>query len=170
MADVVFKPIEPSNDVSTSRAVIPKLNWDQLCLGYGTRIMEYGSDVTTGTNTRISYTVPSGKVFLLTHATLLLNSFTYTDVPTAVMRVGSANTNAVFLSIEATPTRILYSGNFYENTTVVNQEYAPCVPMRLLQGETIQLQIYLPNTVGFGSARWTLTGYEIDARTFAENF
>ena len=156
MSDTIYKPpfvASPvQNPIQPERRVV---EW--LLLRYGTRII--GANWTSvASDSQTVYTVPDGKEFYLLSAQISVCQFYSTTQRNSgrmiIILPGSSpsNTNS-----------ILYADFVANLAAATTASFSPCIPLKLLQGERIDIY----NNNAAGSTTGSIVGYEIDSQLIA---
>ena len=155
MPDIVYKPLQSSTgqDIQSAK---PSVALDKLCLLYGRRIVESGTQGGSAA-TVVIYTVPVGKIFLL--CTAMINMTT---------RHGTGNNSTRLCIGQVTGFPSLITLNSYNESSASGEPQTqsmasvnPVIPLRLVAGETITMFSASDAYSGFA-----ISGYELDAVTF----
>lgn len=152
MADVVYRP--PFDAVNENYSKAKLINFERICILYGTRIIRTGIAVDDNEGYNI-YSVPEGKIFLLVAATLSIAS-NDTTRRTSYIAVKSANNSlAEYESIALMTVSSIPGGNGSVGCSF-------SVPLILNYGETLAVWNKDTDATTSGS----ISGYEIDAAIF----
>ena len=148
MTEVVYKPLDAS--VNKDSPKDDKISWEKICLLYGRRIT--ASRSVNGLSVATLYTVPTGKLFLLTSgnlsaATTGAGIFNALLAVSATATGGGTDIDIIRMEIEGSGTSCPYSG---------------ILPLRAVAGEKFNLES--GNAALEASA--CIVGYEIDADIF----
>jgi len=160
MQDVAYKPPYAAENQAIPKEQ-PKLGYERLCLLYGTRIQQAGFG-TSGPEFDILYTVPSGKIFLLTSASLSVHIPEQAADCTSHLNIngGTQQVGQIF-SILRVP--VCSSGEVNSDAgEAAMLSISPCIPIRMVAGERVELYNSSPDS----ETHATITGYEIDSNLF----
>jgi len=163
MPDVVYKPLNEAK--SDNYPVEPtKSNWEYLLLTQGKLIHRHGYAF-DGSENEI-YTVPSGKLFFLISAGLVVQTTQDDDSKEGFVLIKESLVSTVATSIQTlltakcggVPTSAADTDDLCVNVTI-----SPTLPIKLVAGQYISVYAL---TSTLNSCKGYISGYEIQASVF----
>lgn len=147
MTDIVYKPLNEAPPQSDTK--LPKLDFYNALLQYGTRIIKDVSEAGTPLSTHLIYTVPAGKIFFLFHAQISVVSSNDDGFGIMQIKNGTLAFGLLDCNIQDAP----------QISGYMVATFAPAIPVRMMGGEFIEL---LNNGIGVETTG-TIFGYEVDS-------